>query len=45
MHWPLQQAELELLHPYAISNEAAAEKIVCSCLSGYLGLYCLFQEA
>ena len=41
VRWPLQQATLRQLYPYAISNEvnADAEKICCTCHSGALGLY------
>lgn len=45
VYWPLKGAELKMLYPYAISNEAVTDKISCKCLSGCLGLYCLFQQA
>lgn len=45
VHWPLQEAELELLHPYAISNEAESDVISCKCHSGYVGVYCCFEKA
>lgn len=45
VHWPLSNAELELLHPYAISNEAEEKSIVCKCHNGYVGLYCCFEKA
>lgn len=46
VQWPLQQAELEQLHPYAISNLPQAEtKIIeCTCRAGSLGLYLKFSE-
>lgn len=43
VQWPLQEAELEMLHPYAISNKALAN-ILCSCQQGDLGLYFCFEE-
>lgn len=45
VHWPLKEAELEMLHPYAISNEAENESIFCKCYSGCVGLYCCFEKA
>lgn len=46
VRWPLQQATLRQLYPYAISNEvnADAEKICCTCHSGALGLYIRWAE-
>ena len=46
VRWPLQQATLSQLYPYAISNEvnADAEKICCTCHSGALGLYIRWAE-
>lgn len=43
VHWPLQEAELEMLHPYAISN-VALEDVACSCQQGDLGLYFCLAE-
>lgn len=45
VHWPLKDAELEMLHPYAISNEADDDTICCQCHSGCVGLYCCFEKA
>ena len=42
VRWPLQKALLRQLYPYAISNEAQAEKICCKCYTGALGLYIKF---
>lgn len=42
VRWPLEKASLQQLYPYAISNEAQAEKICCKCYSGALGLYIKF---
>ncbi|WP_293695174.1 thiamine diphosphokinase [uncultured Phascolarctobacterium sp.] len=46
VRWPLQQAILRQLYPYAISNEMrdGADKICCSCHSGALGLYIRWAE-
>ena len=46
VRWPLQQATLRQLYPYAISNEVleGAEKIRCTCHSGALGLYIRWAE-
>ena len=46
VRWPLQQATLRQLYPYAISNEVleGAEKICCTCHSGALGLYIRWAE-
>lgn len=46
VRWPLQQATLSQLYPYAISNEVlkGAEKICCTCHSGALGLYIRWAE-
>ena len=43
VRWPLEQAVLKQLYPYAISNEAQAEKICCTCYAGALGLYIKFN--
>ncbi|MBQ7883648.1 MAG: thiamine diphosphokinase [Phascolarctobacterium sp.] len=43
VRWQLQEAELKLLHPYAISNIPEKE-FTCSCLAGKLGLYLCFEE-
>ena len=46
VRWPLQQATLRQLYPYAISNEVleCAPKICCSCHGGALGLYIRWAE-
>ncbi len=41
--WPLQQEELTMLHPYAISN-VPEQQCSCSCITGALGLYMSFAE-
>ena len=43
VRWPLKKATLKQLYPYAISNEAASEKIYCGCYDGALGLYIKFS--
>ena len=43
VRWPLEQAVLKQLYPYAISNEAQTEKICCTCHAGALGLYIKFN--
>jgi len=44
VHWPLNNAQLEMFHPYAISNVLEkANAIECNCLTGMLGLYCCFK--
>lgn len=45
VHWQLENAELEMLHPYAISNVADKKTIRCQCHSGFAGLYCCFEKA
>lgn len=45
VHWPLEGAELEMLHPYAISNETDNDSVSCKCYSGCVGLYCCFEKA
>ncbi len=44
VRWPLNNARLEQLYPYAISNEQAADSICCNCSSGVVGLYICWQE-
>ena len=44
VHWPLANAKLNYLHPYAISNEAEENNIKCSCHSGDIGIYICLQE-
>lgn len=44
VRWPLNNASLQQLYPYAISNEQAADSICCSCHSGSVGLYICWQE-
>lgn len=45
VHWPLAQAELKQLYPYAISNVPSdtGEKLCCTCHAGSLGLYIRWQ--
>lgn len=43
VRWPLQQAQLQLLYPYAISNEPLGD-FTCDCLAGAVGLYLCFTE-
>lgn len=43
VRWELQEAELKLLHPYAISN-IPCEEFNCKCLTGKIGLYLCFEE-
>lgn len=46
VHWPLKQAKLRQLYPYAISNviQPCAEKICCTCHNGAVGLYIRWQD-
>ena len=46
VRWPLAQAVLKQLYPYAISNELAdgSKKISCCCEQGALGLYIKFSD-
>lgn len=44
VRWPLSNAKLEQLYPYAISNEQSEKKICCICSSGAVGLYIYWQE-
>lgn len=44
VHWPLQEQELSMYHPYAISNVLGqGQQIVCRCQSGYVGVYFSFS--
>ena len=43
VRWELQEAELKLLHPYAISN-IPQEEFTFECLDGKIGLYLCFEE-
>ena len=43
VRWELQEAELKLLHPYAISN-IPQEEFTFECLAGKIGLYLCFEE-
>lgn len=43
VRWPLQEAKLQLLYPYAISNEPLGD-FTCDCLAGAVGLYLCFTE-
>lgn len=43
VRWPLQEAQLQLLYPYAISNEPLGD-FTCDCLAGAVGLYLCFTE-
>lgn len=42
VHWPLEQAELTMLHPYAISN-IPQQRVFCRCRTGMVGLYASFS--
>lgn len=44
VRWPLNNAKLEQLYPYAISNEQSEKKICCICSSGAVGLYIYLQK-
>lgn len=44
VRWPLNNARLEQLYPYAISNEQEADTVCCTCNSGAVGLYICWQE-
>ncbi len=44
VRWPLTNAKLEQLYPYAISNEQSEKEICCICSSGAVGLYIYWQE-
>ena len=43
VRWELEEAELKLLHPYAISN-IPQDKFTFECLAGKIGLYLCFEE-
>lgn len=45
VRWPLADAELSMLHPYAISNEPCRDSssLGCSCQTGAIGLYLKFK--
>ena len=43
VRWELQEAELKLLHPYAISN-IPQDEFIFECLDGKIGLYLCFEE-
>ena len=43
VRWPLQEAALQLLHPYAVSNEPLGD-FTCDCLDGAVGLYMCFYD-
>ena len=43
VRWELQEAELKLLHPYAISN-IPLDEFIFECLDGKIGLYLCFEE-
>ena len=43
VRWPLREAQLQLLYPYAISNEPLGD-FACDCLAGAVGLYLCFTE-
>ena len=43
VQWPLDQAELTMLHPYAISNVPLGT-CSCSCLEGAVGLYLSYAK-
>ena len=43
VRWELKEAELKLLHPYAISN-IPQEEFTFECVEGRIGLYLCFEE-
>lgn len=43
VRWELENSDLIMLKPYAISNEAIEEKISFQCFNGCCGLYILFD--
>lgn len=44
VRWPLHKAELQQLHPYAISNEVFNDnRFSCCCYTGSIGLYIHWQ--
>ncbi|MBR5790202.1 MAG: hypothetical protein IKY40_00460, partial [Phascolarctobacterium sp.] len=43
VRWELQEAELKLLHPYAISN-IPQDEFTFECLDGKSGLYLCFED-
>lgn len=43
VRWHLKEADLQLFHPYAISN-IPDEEFSCQCLDGKIGLYLCFEE-
>ena len=43
VRWELEEANLKLLHPYAISNIPDKE-FTCECIAGKIGLYLCFVE-
>ncbi len=43
VRWELEEAELKLLHPYAISN-IPQDEVTFECLAGKIGLYLCFEE-
>lgn len=43
VRWPLQKATLQLLYPYAVSNEPLGD-FTCDCLEGTAGLYICFDN-
>ena len=43
VYWPLRDACLQLLHPYAISN-IPLQDFHCECLQGDIGLYLCFNQ-
>lgn len=44
VRWPLTNARLKQLYPYAVSNEQADDKAYCTCNSGTVGIYICWQE-
>ncbi|MDO4178729.1 MAG: thiamine diphosphokinase [Phascolarctobacterium sp.] len=43
VRWELENSNLSMLNPYAISNEALEDEILFQCLQGCVGLYILFD--
>lgn len=43
VHWPLSNAKIKLLQPYAISN-IPEQKCICQCMQGIVGVYVTFSK-
>ncbi len=44
VQWPLEQADLLMTHPYAISNVMQQETMTVSCTKGSIGFYLNFKD-